>query len=425
MNDTLDVTAHSAEPLHLDPFGGHPARASIIPGLGGHEQSDDPSYVFQTLHCRPAIARVQATIRFSELAATHGTLVVQILARSAFPGADSVPLETKVFDVAELARTGGIVEISFESFRNALYAIAGSINDETDATASHISISVDQRATPEQHGKDWGWRSAPLTAAVSKPDEAMIQRLLKDMAPSSLEEPSSQVGSPGQCRQPAFASAMKALQRPARPTFENWSLAYLLKAIDRFAPRNTGCNMLGYIGDGPSPLISYFAARQCEVLAVRSRPSDAGKPDPGAELLDLLVPELCEEDEFFAHAHFTAGDIRYPPPSFRDQFDIIWSIGANRVMTPHEFADFVVNGLSNAKPGGVAIHVFDYVEDVNATGTNCLTRNNIERMTTMALSHFNEVAKLRFQREATPPSVAVPAAAQVLPFGIVMRRGRA
>ncbi|WP_159982104.1 MULTISPECIES: hypothetical protein [unclassified Novosphingobium] len=423
MNDTLDVTAHLAEPLHLDPFGSHPGRASRLPGLGGHEPSADPSYVFQTLHCRPAITRVRATICFSELSATHGTLVVQVLARSAFPGADSVALETKVFDIAELARTGGIVEVGFDSFRNALYAIAGSINDETDATASHISISVDQRATSEQHGKDWGWRSTPLTASASGPDEAMIQRLLKDLIPPTLEEPSSQVGSPNQCRQPAFASAMEALHRPAKPSFENWSLAYLLRAIDRFAPRKTDCNMLGYIGDGPMPLISYFAARQCEVLAMRSSPSDAEKPDPGAELLNLFIPELCEEDEFFAHAHFTAGDIRYPPPSFRDQFDIIWSIGANRVMTPHDFANFVVNGLSSAKPGGVAIHVFDYVEDVNATDTNCLTRNNIERMTTMALSHFNEVARLRFQREATPPSFVTPDTAQVLPFGIVIRRG--
>lgn len=424
MNDTLEGAPDLTEALLLDPFGAYPHWASGVPGLGGHEPPADPSYVFLTLDSRPAIGRVCVSVRFFDLAAARGTLLIEVRVRSAFPGAHPSRLRTISIDLAELTRSGGLVELEFESFRNTFYAIAGNINDETDVTASHISIAIDRRATAEQHGKAWGWRSpadgrnGARHSVNFNIEEAMVDRLLTDLSLPSLDEPTSQVGFPSQCREAGFAAAMETLQCSPAPSFENWSLAYVLRAIDRFACPVEGTSMLGFVEGDRTPLLSHFAARQCEIVGMRHVVEPERCNDPGAELQRLWMPELCDEGEFFAHAHFTTGDIRLPPTGFCDQFDIVWSIGANRIMTPGEFVNFAVHGLSSAKPGGFAFHVFDYVEDVGAKDTACLTRHDVERLAIQTLSHRNDVARLRFRHDATP------AAGSVLPFGIVMRRGR-
>jgi hypothetical protein len=421
MHETLEADPDFAKALLLDPFGARPQWTSIISGLGGNDPPSDPAYAFLTLDSRPAIGVVTATVRFFDLAATRGTLLIELRARSTFPGSDPARLRTISLDLAELARSGGVVAFDFASYRNAVYAIYGSINDTTDVTASHISVSIDRRATAEQHGLPWGWRNGAdryiRTDGPPNIAASMIDRLLTDLSPPSLNAPESQVGSPMQCREPCFTEAMGRLKRPPVPSFENWSLAYVLRAIERFARPVNGSRMLGFVDDSKTPLLSHFASERHEIVGMRHVTHPDNLTDPGAELHGLWVPELCDEAEFFANAHFTAGDIRLPPQSFRDQFDIIWSIGANRVMSPAEFVNFVVHGLSSAKPGGLAVHVFDYMEAADAQESACLARHDIERLATLALSHLNDVAQLHFRHETAPTS------GQVLPFGIVLRRG--
>lgn len=175
--------------------------------------------------------------------------------------------------------------------------------------------------------------------------------------------------------------------------------------------------MLGY-GAEEAELLSYFAAKKHEVVGMRHRTEDEEPLDPGRQLQDLWVPELCSETDFFSHTHFMTGDIRHPVETLRDQFDVIWSIGANRVMSPNEFVYFVVNGLAHARPGGLAVHVFDYVEDAKAAQGESLARLDIERIAALALSHHNEVARLQFRYGTTPPEPGGP-----LPFGLAVLRG--
>lgn len=419
MSDMLEVDPDFDKALPLDPFGSHPQWSSRISGLGGHEPPPDPSYVFLTLDSRPAVGTVFAQVRFFDLAATHGTLLLEIRVRSAFPGAEHSRLQTVTVDLRELVESEGIAEFSFEAYRNAYYALAGSINDETDVTASHISITINRRATPDQHGKEWGWRVGGEHAARRSPDmeSALINRSMTDLTKPRLDEPMSQVGSPLQCREPGFMSAMKALQRDPVPSFDNWSLAYVLQAINRFGGTPKQCKMLGYVAE-ETPLLSYFAGKECEIVGMGHAGQREEQPDPGRELQRLWVPELCNEADFFAHAHFMIRDIRLPSENLRDQFDIIWSIGANRVMTPQEFVYFVVNSLAYARPGSLAVHVFDYIEDAAAEPATGLTRYDIERLAALALAHRNDVARLQFRHDSAPA-----VSGSILPFGMVLLRG--
>lgn len=422
MNDAIKMAEAVEAPLALDPFGSHPSWASGIAGLGGTEPAGAPDYAFMTLFCRPALGRVRARIVLHELAAQHGTLHLEIHVKSAFPGAEAWCLQSVAIDLAQLVAKGGVHEIEFASFRNSLYAVFGRIDGHADATASHLSISIDRRASADEHGKPWGWR---LRGHAPKPAEMvaglpLIRRQLADQGVPSLEEPVSQVGMPSQCQQPAFSTIADALDLPRRATPDAWAMAYVLRVIQAYAGGRSAKRMLAYPASAGIPLISHFAGQGWEILGLGHRPLHAERRDPGAELQELRVPALCDEADFFSHVHFTFGDIRLPPSSMHDQFDVIWSIGANRLMSKREFSNFVVNGLICARPGGLAVHVFDYIDDVDSGEDAMLTRHDIERMVVMALSHHNEVAPLRFNAGKDSGT----GKASAVPFGVIVRRGQ-
>ncbi len=407
--------ADRADALPLDPYGTDPDRASLIAGLGGTQPSPDPSYVFATADSRPAIGRVRATVRFHDLAITHGTLLFEVRVRSAVPGAAAERLKTVVVDAAELVAADGVVVLDFESYRNAYYSVACGINDATDIAATAISVAFDRRATVVEHGREWEWTTG---VAGRRPgiETTLIGRVLTSRDVPRLEAPQSQVGSPLQCREAIFTDAMRALRRMPAGTFENWSLAYVLQAIARFSAKGAR-RMLGY-GEDQATLLSYFAGQGCEVVGMRHAIDREIPLDPGQALQQLWVPELCDEADFFARTHYTAGDIRRPFGTFLDHFDVMWSIGCNRVMTPQDYIYFIVNGMVHVKPGGLAVHVFDYVEDEKEGQGDRLTRHDIERIAVMSLSWNHDVARLHFLHDTTLPEPGM-----TLPFGLVLLRG--
>jgi hypothetical protein len=287
-------------------------------------------------------------------------LLFEIKVRSVIPGSEPSRLDTVVVDIEELIAAHGIVELSFESFRNANYAIACSINDKTDLAASHISVTVDRRATEEQHGRNWDW-SGNVIAATRRTDiaPALIGKSLTDLERPQLETRCrSLVCLPSVWKRSLVGRC--TLGRNSVPSAENWSMAYILQAINRFGSEQDRSRMLAY-GTGEGALLSHFASLGNEVVAMRHRAAMDEGSDPGRELNRLWVPALCSEADFFENTHLVAGDIRHPVQAFRDQFDVIWTVGANREMTPDEFVNFVVGGLIHVKPGGLAIHVFDYI----------------------------------------------------------------
>ncbi len=416
MSDVLEPE-QGAEALPLDPFGAFPGRASRIAGLGGAEPSPDPAWVFETADCRPAIGRVGVHIRFHDLAITHGTLLFEVRARSMVPGTDQSRVQTVVLDAGELAAAGGIVNLMFDSYRNSYYAFACSINDETDIAASALTVLLDRAPSPEDHGPAWEWTPAAVRRRPGI-EEALVGRVLTDLSPPRLAMPQSQVGSPLQCREPAFAEAMRALGREPVPSFENWSLAFVQRAIDRYAIPGAR-RMLGF-GEDLGTLMSYHAGQGREVVGIQNVGSGDAAFDPGEALGRLRVPALCGEEEFHANAHVFGSDIRRSFEALHHQFDVLWSIGANRLMTRDEYVYFTLHGLIHARPGALAVHVLDYVEDVDAERGQSLNRHDIERIAAMALSHANDVARLRFVHGAVSPEKGTS-----LPFGLILLRGGA
>jgi hypothetical protein len=421
MDDILEAAPEIKKPLPLDPFGAHPQWTSRISSLGGHEACGDPGYVFATLHCRPALGRVSVQIQLHEMTATCGALRFSLRVCSAFPGAPSSDFQEHTVDATALARAGGILALDFESHHNARYGVTCHTEGTCDVTAEHISVTISARAGPQAQGRPWGWTGKGKAIARRRAgiDETLVERLLTDLDLPTLEAPMSQAASPQQCGEQAYRDALQLLGREPIASFDNWAQAYVLRAITRFGTADTPCRMLGYAA-GEAPLLSYFAKRGAEVVGLCHAAPDAARSDPGRLLEDLRCAPLCDEKSFFDHAYAFAEDTRHPIEPLRDQFDVLWSIGAQRWMTQQEFAYFVVNSLAHVKPGGLAVHVFNYVENNEAEITAALTRGQIERIAALALSFGNDVVRLRFRHGADLPSSEAP-----LPFGIVLLRGTA
>lgn len=420
MQALYEVDKDTDRVLPVDPFGSKPHWASLIPGLGGSEPAPNPTYVFETLETRPALGAVCFCLKFSDIRATMGTLLVEVKAISAFPGMEPTRLQSVVMPLQELVDAGGEMEISIESRRNTFYLLSGTINDETDLAASGLSIIVDRRATKAQHGKGWGWRAGSALDATSSDaaevHPAMITHQMTDLGLPSLAEPVSQVATARQFREPCFDRWMDILQMGGEVSPDAWSMAYLLQAIETYGPTQGSVSMLAF-AEQCSPLISHFASRGYEVLAARQRGDrDPDPVDPGAALEALFYPALCDGEAFYDHAHFATCDIRQPPATFFSQFDIMFSVGMNRQLTTTDFINFAVGGLAFVKPGGLAVHVFDYVEE-HERKTDALDRHAVERLVAMAISYLNDAAKLRF-RHGEGRIILDPR-----PFGIVLRRG--
>ncbi len=403
----------------IDAFGYAPNHASRIHGLGGSKPSADGAYVFCTVPVRSMPGPITFTIQFNDLQATCGTLVLQIFAVSAIPGVEATPSTATVISMADLARSGGLHHIETVGRRNMLYAVAGHIYDETDATAIGVTISLDQGLAPDP----WEPRSiGPATGTrapgVSAGGLHRAARLVS-LAPPNLDNPVSQGWTAEQCRQRPFAEWMEVLHQPAQSTRINWAAAYILQSLRSFGALQSGAAGLGF-GVLEQSLPAILAARGCSVLATAPHHDAAPDGDPALALEQRCRPDLCQRDRFFENVRFATVDSAAIPQTLRD-FDFLWSAGmGDEAGTTEKFQHFVESSMHCLKPGGLAVHVFQWAP---AGGRRLhrgfvYDRPAIERIALSLISRGHEVAQLKFQYDARTSSKDGDA----VPFGLIARR---
>ena len=415
----LAIGEDAVSVMMIDAFSAAPLWSSRIPGLGGPKAAGDPSYVFRSAPTPFGLGRIVFTVRFHDLQATSGALVLQVATVSAYPGAPQAPLTTIVTAMADLAGEGGVKRIEFIGRRNMLYALAGNIYDETDATASAISITLDQGgafdAPPEAHGA-----FLRETNAIARGDTGMhASALLLAQEPPSLLGPVSQAATWEQCDQAPFAEWMAALRRPAEPTPENWELAYILQSLRRYGGLRPGTSGLGF-GERGKPLPALLAAMGCSVLVAAGQDAELPGSDPGLALEQLSQPELCPPDRFYRHVHFTTMDMSDIPHGLGD-FDFLWSLGvADRLPTVDAFLKFVERSMDCLKSGGVAVHVLRLgnIHGRFGDGRLALVRAEVERIALSLVSRGHQLAQLKFLQSHAKKGRQTAA----IPFGLIARR---
>ena len=411
----LDLEGDSRSTLAIDPFGAALHLSSRIGGLGGPYAGDDPSYVFGTAPVRPALGRVVFTVRFHELSATCGTLLLQVTAVSAHPGTHPMPMKTMAVPLADLAAAGGMQTMEIYCRRNMHYAITGNIYDETDAAASGLTVTFDSQVEEDVGAQDHGDFLVDLALGDGDSEPIGSTGRLVALDPPSLVHPASQGWTNDQFSHPPFAEWMAVLRRPAEPTLANWVDAYTLQSLRRYGALRNGASGLGFGVMGQS-LPALMASFGCQILATARHEDDLPDADPGLALEELLRPDLCPPSTFFDRVHFTTINLGALPEGLSG-FDFVWSVGiADSCSTAAEFSQFVVGSMGCLKSGGTAVHLFRLAggDAPQGLGGLFLARTDIERVALLLVSHGHEVAQLKFARG---PHTAAP-----VPYGIVTRR---
>jgi hypothetical protein len=431
-NDVLLEPAIDIDPnpdrltfLPIDPFAAYPGAASRITGLGGEHPAEDPSYAFQSLDLYPAIGPVRFTLHFYQLAATAGTLTVRIQAISAYPGTLPILVKSEAVAMSDIVDQDGIFRIELMSRRNMIYRIGGTIEDETDASALALGLSLDPRQ-----------RDAPLPSAdpvkmpVVVPGVSRLEKLrqrpeLATMQSPVFARPVSQAMTSAQSRDPLVSAWNQVLGLSGGSAIERWQNAFLLQTLHYYdIPTDAGFGL----GIGkPHPLPSYLAGRGCTILAAATQPSDLPEGDPGLALEQLCQAELCPPRRFFDAVHLTLFEGLAIPAGLTG-FDFLWSTDVPLDLAARaRFPQMVRDSLSCLRPGGLAIHLFRYSGEISAlphaapadATPASYGRAEIERMALSLIADGHEVAQLKFAIDGPDR----PGDQQV-PFALVARRTR-
>ena len=399
--------------LPIDPFAARRDAASRITGLGGKRPGDEPGYVFQSLEIYPVLGSVRFTLHFHALEATTGTLTVRVHAlSSAYPATAAILVNTVTIPMRVIAEQNGFVHVALTSRRHMMYTIGGSIDDETDASAMALSLSLDprEREAPPPCAKP---SKLPAPIPIVAPIERQLARpeLATMMAPV-LARPVSQAMTEAQNRDPLVAAWNAVLHQPDGGDGERWENALILQALHYYEmPANAGSG-LG-IARHPGRLPSYLAARGCTILVAATRHEDLPDGDPGLALERLVRPDLCSPRRFFEAVHQTLFQNLEIPPSLTG-FDFLWSTGApNGSGARACFPQMVRASIRCLRPGGIAIHMLRYSGEIGApvpAGSESYGRSEIERMALSLVADGHEIAQLKFDvdRPDQPGDRAIP-----------------
>ncbi|WP_010219024.1 hypothetical protein [Sphingomonas sp. PAMC 26621] len=418
--------------LPIDPFQARPHVASRIAPLGGPDAGEDPTYAFQSVQVFPPPGAVRFTLTFHDLLATTGTLSIRVHALSTFPGTAPMLLKTVTLDLAGIAVGDGMVEVAFESRRNMMYTLSGTIEDETDAVAHALSLTLTprERDAPLPNADPVNPSAAPRVARIAHHRE---RPELVTMQKPVLARPVSQAMTAPQIRDPLVAAWNGVLGQPDGSGAEAWENAFILQALAYYDVPTKDAAALGMF-PAYHPLPSYLAGRGCTVLTAATQRDDWPEGDPGRALEQLHDRSLCNPRQFFDSVHLTLFEHLAVPPGLGG-FDFLWSTGTSRDATTRaRFPQMLRDSIACLKLGGVAIHMLRYSGEIgtlsyldtvdpdaapNDPPWTSFARAEIERMALSLIADGHEVAQLKFDVD---PRQGI--GARNIPFALIARRMR-
>ena len=259
-------------------------------------------------------------------------------------------------------------------------------------------------------------RAAELVAlredlpAAARFEPANIAFLGLDQAVPSLEQPTSQLCTESQLREPVYAAWCRVLAEPPAWHRKLWERAYVLQALALHGALAPGRRGLGF-GCGREPLPAVMASRGCEVVATGLEAGDVGGKDETGrherKLSALNEHGLCDPDLFRQRVSFRFEDMNRISRDL-EGYDFVWSVCALEYLgSLRRGAEFVVNALRCLKPGGVAVHVTEFNLSSNYTtveepGFAIFRRCDVEALAAELARAGHWVAPLNFNPGTGP-----------------------
>lgn len=427
--------------LPIDPFGAKPHEASRIPGLGGPHPADDPNYAFRSVQLHPALGQACLTLKFHGLTATAGVLIVRLQALSVYPGTAPMTVKSVTIDLKDLVHQDGVLEMRFQSRRNMMYTIGGTIEGDTDVQAQLIALSLTPRHREPLLGTAVATPHAiepAIPPLASEPTVVQItqQRQRPELIavqPPVFARPVSQAMTAAQVRDPLVSRWNDTLGQPSDDATVAWENAFILQVLAYYGVGTAGVAALG-ITCVDDPLPSYLAGRGNAVLAVVPRREDWPQGDPGLALERMHVPALCTAPQFFSSVNFAQFENLAVAPGLVG-FDFLWSRGTERGIADRTaFPQMLCDSMLSVKPGGTVVHLLRYSgtiarapEDARLLASKpdsmpiSYSRAEIERMALSLIAAGHEVAQLKFTVDTAP---ATATGERSIPFALVARRAR-
>jgi len=405
--DTSLSESEAPEALELDPFGFHPEAASRIAGLGGHGPTSDPDYAFHTAYVEAAPGRAKFTVRFDNLRAKSGTLVLRVHMVSSEPGARARMVNSERIALNRLVLSGGEIAILFEGFRDVSFALVGQIHGETDAAADGVTVTLDRPADPNAQA-DYG---AEAKGTIYGKTPLHNAPFLLSTAPPTLADPVSQVATAAQLREPVAGGWIARLRPKGTSGPEHWRKVYTLQALRRYGMLEPGAVGLGFERT-PSGMPAALAAMGTRVVA--AFPTRPGTPPKLSALKRELADRApCSKTVFEENVSTRIASWRRIPADLVN-FDFLWSARVNEMLfSVAATAAFVEQAMACLRPGGLAVHTFSYDlapsgRKIPSTDRIMLQQGDIERIALLLVSRGHEVAQ--FKIDASDP-ILTPGAA--------------
>ena len=177
-------------------------------------------------------------------------------------------------------------------------------------------------------------------------------------APPSMEKPVSQLCTAAQCEEPAFKEILQAMAMLPRLHRGVWQHVYVVSVLATLGCIAPGRSALG-LGVRRERIPALLASRGVAVVAI----ADPGRvPDQEARGgLHLFHPEVVHLEDFEALAHYHEADLRDPRADLGAGYDAVWSCAlAQHMGSVERVLGFLERSLDVLKPGGVAVHTFDF-----------------------------------------------------------------
>jgi len=181
----------------------------------------------------------------------------------------------------------------------------------------------------------------------------------------SLHEPTSQLCTESQLREPVYRAWCEALAEPPILHRKQWEFVYVLQVLARQGQLAAGRKGLGFEWDR-EPLAAVMAARGCGIVAADlNAQAGLGRPSVGTRLHALTLDDLnerclCERDLFHLRVSVRAENINHISRDL-ENFDFVWSSSViQHVGSIRNGVRFVANAMRCLKPGGVAVHTMDF-----------------------------------------------------------------
>jgi len=217
----------------------------------------------------------------------------------------------------------------------------------------------------------------------------------------TIAKPVSQLVTASQILSPAFAEICNRLKHPVILHRKLWEWVYIVQALEQARVLRKGSRGLGF-GVGKERMVSYFAAKGCEITATDMFPDNANaagwvSTDQYAASIDELNSfGLCDDATFQSAVRFRHVDMNHIPDDLIG-YDFLWSSCAFEHLGGLKHGiDFVLRSLDCLKPGGVAVHTTEFnvssnEKTIDTGGTVIYREKDIFELAEVLLKHGHQI----------------------------------